>query len=64
MGGAAVGGVMGKIFFLLKFNCHSFAILMKRGPKAPSRAHGVLAAERVPSPPQELERRARSTLNF
>ena len=38
----------GKIFFLLKFNRHSFVILMKRGPKAPRTARRAVGGPKGP----------------
>merc|ERR1712041_8322 len=54
MGGSGRGG--GK-FFLLKFNYHSFAILMKRGPKAPRTARRAVGARRAPQPSAGARRR-------
>ena len=64
MGGAAVGGVGGKIFFVeiqLPFICH----FNEEGAEGPQNGpKGRWGPEGPPSPPQELEGRAQSALNF
>ena len=52
------------ILDFLEFFFQSLDMESHWGPKAPSVARGALGAQRVPSPPQEIEGRARSALNF